>query len=90
MNVQSTYRWLFALVAQGLLIGYSTPLVSGEAAELQADDEFWRTTYCVAGRLPMEVQFSLADNPVRLDGDSFGMREVDQVTGRSTSRLPPC
>lgn len=82
MNIPSGYRWLLALVAQCSLIGCSTPVVSGEVEDLASDDEFWRTTYCVAGHLPMEVQFSLADNPVRLDGESFGMREVDHISGQ--------
>jgi hypothetical protein len=79
MNSHSSYRWLFVLVTQVSLIGCSTPVVSGEMPDAASEDEFWRTTFCVAGKLPMEVQFSLADNPVRLEGDRFGLSEVDRI-----------
>lgn len=80
MNCLSTYRWLITLVMQASLMGCSMPVVSGEVPDAASENEFWRTTYCVAGGLPKEVRFSLADNPVRLEGDSFDLSEIDRIS----------
>lgn len=79
MKSRSTVRWIFTFGTQALLIGCSAPAVLGEAPDAATEDEFWRTTYCVAGGLPMEVRFSLSDNPARLEGDSFRLSEVDRL-----------
>ena len=82
MNSPQAYRWISALVILVLLIGCSTTVLSGEVPDAASEDEFWRTTYCVAGGLPMEVRFSLVDNPVRLEGDAFDSSEIDRISGQ--------
>lgn len=77
MNASSVYRSLFA-IANITLISWSTPLFSRDASEVN-EDEFWRTTYCVAGGLPMEIRFALADNPTKLEGDSFDLSKIDII-----------
>lgn len=78
MNASSVYRCLFA-VSNIALIFWSTPLISNDADKV-SEDEFWRTTYCVAGGLPMEIRFSLTDNPTRLEGDSFDLSKIDIIS----------
>lgn len=80
VNCPQANRWVSALVMHAALIGCSTTVLSGEVPDVASEDEFWRTTYCVAGGLPMEVQFSLADNPMRLEGDSFDLSDVDRIS----------
>lgn len=80
MKKISTCHWLAPFVVQALLAGCSALAVSSEVLDAESEDEFWRTTFCVAGKLRMEVQFSLADNPVRLGGDRFGLSEVDRIS----------
>lgn len=79
MNYPPSHRWLFAFVMQLMLSACSAQMVSGEEPDARSEAEFWRTRYCVAGGLPMEVQFSLPGNPVKLEGESFDLSDVDRI-----------
>jgi hypothetical protein len=46
---------------------------------LSVEDEFNRTTSCVRGGLPMEIQFSLPDSPRKAKGDTLTLEMVDDV-----------
>lgn len=80
MNSILICRWIVVLVVQALLAGCSTLAIPSEVPDAMNEEDFWRTTYCVAGRLPMEVRFSLADNPERLEGDRFDLSAVDRIS----------
>lgn len=78
--------------ALGALIGVvlsscSTTTAAAKPPDVIYESEFNRTTYCVNGGLPMEVQFVLPDNPPKLEGENFGIREVDSVVSRIDARI---
>jgi hypothetical protein len=51
------------------------------------EDSFNRTTYCVKGGLPMEVQFILPDNPPKARVEALDLATVDRVVGRIDGRV---
>lgn len=86
--IPSSLRCLASIAFIGAsLLGCSSVSISAEPPGMASEIEFNRTTSCVVGGLPMEVQFALADNPPTLGGQTFGMREVDSVVDRVDGRI---
>jgi hypothetical protein len=68
-------------------VGCSSIPVSAESPSVATENEFNRTTNCVNGGLPMEIQFVLPNNPPKSLGSSFNIEEVDRIAGQVDSRI---
>lgn len=53
----------------------------------ESEDSFNRTTYCVKGGLPMEVQFVLPDNPPKARGERLDLAMIDSVVRRIDAKV---
>lgn len=61
-----------------------------ESQRLSNEDDANRTTYCVFGRLPMEVQFAVPGNPARSEANRFDESVTDDfisVLDKGIARL---
>ncbi|WP_257387421.1 hypothetical protein [Tahibacter caeni] len=56
-------------------------------SELMGMDEFDRTNSCVRGGLPMEIVFSVADNPPRLAGEYITSEDLDKLVSKMDGKL---
>lgn len=83
----SLHRLALIVLIGAPLVGCSTTAMSAEPPDVASENDFNRTTSCVNGGLPMEVQFVLPGNPPKLDGSDFGMREVDSVVSRVDGKI---
>lgn len=79
MNRITVSRSVIVCVLKAFLTWFSPWVLAGESPDAANEDEFWRTTYCVAGGLPMEIQFSIEGNPLKLGADSFDLNDIDRI-----------
>jgi hypothetical protein len=87
MISSSLNRLTFVIFISAFLLGCSSTAISAETLDEASESEFNRTTSCVNGGLPMEVQFVLPDNPPKLGGPTFGLREVDSIANRVDGKV---
>ena len=70
-----------------LVFGYANAQTSNQRPDNKSFDEFQRTTFCTNAGLPMEIQFSLNDNPPRLAVNRLRLDDIDHVIRRLDSRV---
>ena len=77
----------FILSAQIWLLGSAGAAQLDAVPDAASDQEFFRTKFCVAGGLPMEVVYSLEDNPGQLGEDTLDLSGIDQLKDKVDIRL---
>lgn len=79
--------WLCGMLSLGLsACAYAETKVVTES-DVTSFAESQRTTNCVLAGLPMEVQFSLPDNPPRLAVSTLSWLDIDRVIQHLDSRV---
>lgn len=77
----------FILAAQIWLLGSAGAAQLDAVPDAASDQEFFRTQFCVAGGLPMEVVYSFEDNPGQLGEDTLDLSGIDQLKEKVDIRL---